>query len=396
MEKIVVTGYGIKAPGVENSMQYKDVLMKGLCTQEVVTGIGPNDTDLVCGIIHNDYNQINSRNYKRYPRVARLAIAATEEALNMSDAPIKNKEGLRTSIIMGTSIGGMAEIEQYAAVSNNKAFRDFPVYGASAGNPHSVSSAVASHVGANGLVLTSSTGCTAGLDAILMAKLLLESKQTDICIVGGSDSPISTGCIYSFSKMRALSKELDIELAGAPFSKDKEGFVLSEGAAVLLLERESIALARGAHIYGTIDSIYSNNDGQSIFGSDKTGDTMLKTLKMAVGDHHPTYVNSQALGLNSNDTIDYIAYKSVFENRIPITSIKGMIGHALGASGVMQAVASLLSIEYNFIPPTIKTTGTGYDLPIVLETAYCDVEQVAITCHGYGGNNTCMLVSGYH
>jgi 3-oxoacyl-[acyl-carrier-protein] synthase II len=395
VKKIVVTGYGIKAPGIEDSQRFKDVLDQGLCTLEVVSGIGPNESDLVCGIIHNEYKRINGRNYRYYPRIARMAIAAADDAVRMSGIEIK--EGLRVSVILGTSVGGLSEIEQYAVYSNNGQYEKFPLIGAGAGNPHSLSSSVAYHIGANGLVFTLSTGCTAGLDSIMMAKVLLESGQSDVCIVGGSDAPISTGCIYSFAKMGALSKDLDIHTAGSPFSMDKEGFVLSEGAAVLVLERELDALARDTAIYGSIDNIYSNNDGQSIFASDLTGETMSKALKMTVGDHLPTYINSQALGLQANDTVEYIAYTNNFEGHsIPITSIKGQIGHAFGASGVMQTVASLISIEYDFIPPTVKTTGYGFgDLPILQETKYCDVNQVVVTSHGYGGNNTCMLLSKY-
>ncbi|GGD65878.1 beta-ketoacyl-[acyl-carrier-protein] synthase family protein [Paenibacillus nasutitermitis] len=394
MEKIVVTGYGIKAPGAQDALQFREVLESGLCTHQVIKGIGPHGSDLIGGIVKGDFKQMNGINYKNYPRVARLAIAAAGDAMEMSG--IAPKEGRRVSVIMGTSVGGLSEIEQYAELSNKGQFERFPLSSAGAGNPHSLSSAVASHIGASGLVFTLSTGCTAGLDAVLMAKLLLETHQSDVCVIGGSDSPVSRGCVYSFSKMGALAREQEIELAGCPFSLDREGFVIAEGAGVMVLEREKDALRRNAQLYGVIDNIYTNNDGQSIFASDLTGRTMTQALQAVLGPHKPTYMNSQALGLNSNDKVEYIAYRNCLESDVPVTTIKSMVGHAFGASGVMQAIASLISMEHRFIPPTIKTSRQGFfDLPIVTETLYQDIEQIVITSHGYGGNNTCMLLSKY-
>ncbi|MBW7458234.1 beta-ketoacyl synthase, partial [Paenibacillus sepulcri] len=232
--------------------------------------------------------------------------------------------------------------------------------------------------------------------AILMAKLLLEANQTDVCIIGGSDAPVTRGCVYSFSKMGALAMELDKEQAGTPFSLDREGFVLAEGAGVLVLERENDALRRDAYLYGVIDNLYTNNDGQSIFASDLTGQMMTKALQGVLGSHVPTYVNSQALGLNANDRVEYLAYNNTFDGDVPVTTIKSMFGHAFGASGIMQAIASLISIEHQFIPPTIKSSRQGFaDLPIVAETRYQEINQIAVTSHGYGGNNTCLLLSKY-
>ncbi|WJH37439.1 hypothetical protein N6H14_22050 [Paenibacillus sp. CC-CFT747] len=302
----------------------------------------------------------------------------------------------RIAVVMGTSIGGLLEIERYAVLSNNRQYRKFPLSGAGAGNPQSLSTAVAYHIGAKGMVLTLATGCTAGMDAMLMAKMLLETNQADICIAGGSDAPLTTGCIYSFSKLGALSREKDVAEAGNPFSKETEGFVMAEGAGVLVLEREHDALRRGADIYGVIENMASKNDGESIFDSDRTGRTMTEVVQAAVGDKHPTYINSQALGLHVNDYSDYTAYMRTFGESIPITSIKGSIGHAFGASGNLQTIAALLSMEYNFIAPTIKSTGKGFEeLPIAFEPHYTPVDRVAVTAHGYGGNNTCLLLGKY-
>ncbi|MFC4769559.1 beta-ketoacyl-[acyl-carrier-protein] synthase family protein [Effusibacillus consociatus] len=394
MGKVVVTGYGIKAPGVRNKQEFKDVLEQGICTQEVLQGIGPNGSDLICGVIHDRFEKINGRNYKHHPRASRLAVAAADDAIEM--AGLRDLRGRRVAILIGSSTSGLAEFEAAAALSTNDQFKKFPFWTAGLVNMHSVSSAVAGHLGIQAQVFTLSTGCTASSDALLLGKLLLESGQSDVCIAGGAEAPFSSVVLYSFAKLNSLPINQGIHQAGVPFSSATEGFVMSEGAAVLILEREADAISRDASIFGIVNRGSANNDGLSINRSDQTGNNMISALRDAVGSIVPTYVNSQALGLNENDTVESIAHRTLFGTSVPITSIKGMIGHAFGASGGMQIVSALLSMEYGFIPPTSKTSGEGYgDLPIVLQTRYCEVRHVAITTHGYGGNNACLLVSKY-
>ncbi|GIP35037.1 beta-ketoacyl synthase N-terminal-like domain-containing protein [Paenibacillus sp. J2TS4] len=392
MDRIVITGYGLKAPGVGDKEEYRNVLEKGVCTQKVVSGLGPHDEDIVCGIISEEAIPLSDRKYRYYPRVARMAIAASDEAVAM--ARLSEDERRHAAIVMGTSVGGLKEIEAYALISGNRQYRKFPISGAGAGNSHSITSALSYHLGVKGQAFTLSTGCTAGVDAMLMGKLLLESGQCEACLVGGSDAPITIGSVYSFMRLGALSRGTDIARAGVPFSLSSEGFVVSEAAAVLVMELESHARRRGARIYGELTGIYSNNDGLSIFESDSTGRNMITAMSRAVGEIRPTFVNSQALGMQSNDQVEAITHRALFGSSVPITSIKGNIGHSFASIGNLQVISALLSIEYGFIPPTIKTDANGFeDLPIVSSVRYECVDHVAITTHGYGGNNTCLLLS---
>jgi 3-oxoacyl-(acyl-carrier-protein) synthase len=394
VQKIVITGYGIKAPMIDNKHQFKEVIEKGICTHEILMGQGPKGSDIVCGVIHNEFELISGRNYKNHPRFSRLAVAAATDAIEQ--AGLHDLKGVRVAVIMGTSVGGIIDVEKGFELSNNQQYRNFPSLAAGLGNYHSASSAISAHFGINGISFTLSTGCTASTDAIIMGKLLLDSGQVDVCIVGGADAPICPFSIYSFSKLRALSTSGDINQAGVPFSENHEGFVMSEGAGVIILERESDALRRNASIWGVLENGYSNNDSVSIYQSDPSGESMINALKETVGSLLPTYVNSQALGLRANDRVDSIAHQKLFGHSVPITSIKGMIGHSLGAVGALQVISALVSMEYSFIPPTINTSGYGYEqLPIVFETQYCQVDRVAITSHGYGGNNSCVLLSQY-
>lgn len=392
MNRVVITGYGLVAPGTSNKKEYKQLLERGLCAQEVIPGMGPNGIDIICGKMDDQF--MGERRYRHYPRVARLAIAASEEAAEM--AGLKDPGQYRTTVIMGTSVGGLIEMEAYAHLTAIKQYRRFPIAMAGSGNPHSLSVAVSQHMGVKGQAFTLSTGCTAGVDAMLMGKMMLESGQADICIAGGSDAPITLGSIYSFMRLGAMSKESDVDKAGIPFSTNSDGFVMSEAAGILVMELESHALRRGAAIYGVLSGIHSNNDGLSIFESDATGRNMTSAMHQAVGELRPTYVNSQALGIKVNDQVEAITHRALFGPSIPITSIKGNLGHSFASIGNLQVISSLLSMEYGFIPRTLKTDAKGFDdLPIVLQTRYETVDHVAVSTHGYGGNNTCLLLSKY-
>ena len=178
------------------------------------------------------------------------------------------------------------------------------------------------------------------------------------------------------------------------FQRSIDGFVLAEGAGVIVLERRQSAQARGQKIYGKIERVISRNEGQKLLSSDITGRHMLEVFQEAVGNTKPSYVNSQALGIETNDQIERFILMETFGLDVPITSIKGMIGHTFGAMGAMQIISSLLSMEYGFIPPTIKTKGNGFeDVPIVYETRHQAVESVCITTHGSSGNNACLLLT---
>lgn len=390
LENIVVTGYGLKIPGALGKESFHKVLEEGKCTHSILRGVGQNQSDIVVGLIEEEFFYMKDRNYKRYPRSTRLAIAAASNAVEMARLTY---EPHRVAVIMGTSAGAILEIEQYSPVALN--LRKFPLQGVSFVDTHTLSASVSEHIGARGPAFTLTTGCTASIDTVLVAKLLLESGQVDACVVGGTDAPLGQWSINGFSKTRSIASNVSISQTGIPFSKEHHGFVISEGAGVLILEREDRAQERGKKIYGRISSVNSRNEGKPILTSDESGQEMLSVYKETVGETIPCYVNSQALGLKINDQIEGFIHKETFKTIVPpITSIKGMVGHCFAAMGAIQIISSLISMEYGFIPPTIKTSGKGFeDLPIVYKTKYQPVEAVSITSHGNSGNNACLLIT---
>ena len=378
---------------IDDTQQFQQILEHGVSTLNIRHGIGPNKTDIVCGQIEHTAHRIDGTNYRSYPKVARLSLLAAVEAVEM--AGLRGMlQSSRVAVIIGTSTGGLIDIEKGAAFSSTGNSTQFPPLSAGLSNFHSGSAAITAHFGLHGLTMTLTNGCTASTDAIVMGKLLLETGQADICIVGGAEAPITPFAIYSFYKSN--EKDGEVEAYGRPFQADCDGFVFSEGAAVLILERETDALQRETAVHGVVAKGSSNNDGLSIYKSDPSGTWMSEAMRELLEGHTPTYVNSQALGLDANDNVEREVHRQLFDDSVPITSIKGMIGHPFGAAGAMQAISALISIEHNFIPPTIRSTGQGFeDLPIVFETMHKDVDSVAITSHGFGGNNSCLLISKY-
>lgn len=389
VDNVVITGYGIKAPGVLNKEDFQRVLENGICTHSVLEGRGKEQSSIIAGVIEDDFAMLRERNYTRYPRSTRMALAAANDAVEMAGLSC---DPHRIAVIIGTSAGAILEVEHYSSVALN--LKKYPLHGVSLVDSHTLSATVAEHIGTRGPTFTITTGCTASLDAVLLAKLLLEAGQVDACIVGGTDAPLGQWSINGFLKTRAITSDVSTNETGVPFSTDHQGFVLSEGAGIIVLENEESALKRGKTIYGRVQKVCSRNEGKPILQTDETGEDMLSVYKETLGNTVPCYVNSQALGLKNNDRIEGFIHKKLFTNTVPLTSIKGMIGHSFAAMGAIQMISALLSIEYGFIPPTIKTRGKGFeDLPIVYQPIYQPVTAVSVTTHGNSGNNACVIVT---
>jgi 3-oxoacyl-(acyl-carrier-protein) synthase len=276
-------------------------------------------------------------------------------------------------------------------------YREIPINFSHIVNYHSITSAIAHFLGAKGISKTITTGCTSSLEAIQDAMVYLKSGKIDMAIVGGTDSLVDKMATYGFAKTKAIALNQTLTDGAIPFSQHSSGFAISEGSGVVILEREESALKRNVPILGEIENIVSNNDGVSIYSLDSTGEQMLNALKEVIRGRKPDYINSQALGIETNDRIEERCSKELFNHEVPYSSIKSMIGNPYGAIGILQVISSLLSINHGFIPPTIRTSKEGFEeMNIVQETRFQTVNEVAVTNHGHGGNNACAYIKRYH
>ncbi|RCW74971.1 beta-ketoacyl synthase N-terminal-like domain-containing protein [Saliterribacillus persicus] len=394
--KIVCTGYGVIAPKTTNVKQYVSNLKEGICALEVVESAGPHDESNIVGYVKEGLEALEKdRKINRLPRVTKLGIVAAKEAIESAKIDINDK---KVGVFFGISLGASGEklYQNTIKDANEDNYHKMPVTFTHYANMHSVTAAIAHFIGVKGIVKTISTGCTASMEAIEEAMLFLESGKIDIAIVGGTDSPISQATTYAFSKTRVLPLNQALHAGAVPFHEDSKGFAMSEAAGVIILEREEDALHRKASIKGEVVEVVSNNDGNYIFSLDVDGDQMLNALKTIIVNRNPDYISSQALGIQINDRIEEKCSNLLFEHKVPYTSIKSMYGNPFGAIGILQVIASFVSMEYNFIPPTIRTDKKGYEkMNIIMETTYQEINEIAITNHGYGGNNACAYLKKY-
>lgn len=384
MDKVVITGYGVKAPNAYNKEHFKNSLENG--TYELDYFNSTTGKRLVIGRVPDE--ELGEHKDTRYARVVKLGLAAAKEALEM--AKLTPKTNRRVTVIFGSASGPTGE----AVITNESCFREdpksYPLLGIGLMSYHSIASAVIGELGVGTKALTVVTGCNSGSDALYMAKLLLDSNKADIVIVGSADAPLCEPVFYGFNKLRMAEADIGMSEAGIPFSS-RNKFIISEGSAVVVLEKESSADERKVKKFGELINVDSINDGLSAYKSDKSGVKMLQVVSDVTNGIIPTYINSQALGLKENDTIELFVRSELFNNEVPITSIKGVTGHPFGAMGMLQMVSSLISIENNFIPKT-KTTLETEKLDIVTKTTYQSIETVCITTHGFGGNSSCILL----
>ncbi|MDL4841773.1 beta-ketoacyl-[acyl-carrier-protein] synthase family protein [Aquibacillus rhizosphaerae] len=394
--KIVCTGYGVIAPNTTNIEQYVSNLEKGVCSLEIVECAGPNNETNIVGFVKEGLEQYElDRKINRLPRVTKLGIVAAKEAMNSANIDIEDK---RIGVFFGISLGASGEelYQNTIKEANDGNYKKIPITFTHYANMHSITASIAHFIDVKGVVKTITTGCTASMEAIEDALLYLKSGKIDVAIVGGTDSPISIATTYAFTKTKVLPLNQELNLGAVPFCERSLGFAMSEAAGVIVLEREEDAIKRKAHIKGEVVDVISNNDGNYIFSLDIEGEQMLKALKEITTNRNPDYINSQALGIQVNDKIEEKCSKQLFEHRIPYTSIKSMYGNPFGSIGILQVISSLLSIQYGFIPPTIRTNKQGYEnMNIIRETTYQEVKEVAITNHGYGGNNACAYIKKY-
>lgn len=394
--KIVCTGYGVIAPKTKNIEDYLYNLEKGICALDVVENEGPHNETNILGVIEEGLESLDGdKQMSRLPKVTKNGIIAAREAVKSAQIDLLGK---KVGTFFGISLGASGEeLYQNAIIhANNDMFRKVPIMATHYANYHSITVSIAQSIGAKGIVRTITTGCTSSLEAIEEAMMYLKAGKIDVAIVGGTDSPLSKATTYAFAKTRLLPLDQSLQEGAVPFQEGSKGFAMAEASGVLVLEREEHAQNRGAVIKGEVVDVMSNNDGVPIFTLETAGTQLMNALREVTAGRTPDYISSQALGIQMNDQIELQTSETLFQHKVPYTSIKSMYGNPFGTIGVLQVIASLLSIEHNFIPPTIRTNQTGYEtMNLVTQTQYKEIKEVAITNHGHGGNNACAYVKEY-
>lgn len=408
--RVVVTGMGIICPIGNNVNEAWTNARNGVNGIDYLQRWSPDEIfTQFAGEVKNfdGAEYFGRREERRLDRVTQLALVATEEAWQSSGLDIEKEDNWRIGTIMGTGIGGLQSL-----VEGTKAFLTRGEKGVRPQLvpmmlPDAPSAAISMRYSLRGINMALSTACATGNNAIGEAASMIARGAADVMVAGGCEGGNVDLALAGFNNMTALSKRNDDpKTASRPFDKDRDGFVIGEGAATLILEERERAIARGATIYGEIIGYGNTSDAYHVTAPMETGEGAVRAMELALEDGGLTiddidYVNAHGTSTPLNDKSETNALKKLFGEKAydkPTSSIKSMTGHLLGAAGAVEAVISLMAIRENYAPPTINqfTQDPECDLDYIPNVGRdLEMRYVMSNSFGFGGHNA-VLVFGEH
>ncbi len=412
--RVVITGIGVVAPGGVGTKEYWSLLTSGRTATRAVSLFDASSfRSRIAAEVDFDpaAHGLGHQEIRRMDRAAQFAVVSAREAVADSGIDLSALDPFRTGVTIGSAVGATMSLDtEYAVVSDGGAswlvdhtyavphlFDQFV--------PSSFASEVAWTVGAQGPAGVVSTGCTSGLDAVGHAVELIREGSADIMVAGATEAPISPISVACFDAIKATSpRNDDPEHASRPFDRTRNGFVLGEGAAVFVLEELESARRRGAHIYAEVAGFASRSNAFNMTGLRPDGLEMAEAIRVALDESRldataVDYINAHGSGTKQNDRHETAAFKkSLGEHAYatPVSSIKSMIGHSLGAIGSLEIAASALAIEHGVVPPTanLHEPDPECDLDYTPLTAReRQIDTVLSVGSGFGGFQSAMVLT---
>ena len=404
--RVVVTGMGAITP----LGQTPDAFWANLLTGK--PGIGPmtlcDPTDYPCRIAGEvrDFDPtqyIDGKEARRMARFSQLAVAAGLTAVESAGLDISQEDPYRVGVVLGNGNGGFPTLEDNCRVLAEKGGMRMTPFFFPMVLPNMAAANLSRFVGAHGYNSTATTACAASNQAIGQALDVIRRGSADVVLAGGTEAGISQLGLAGFAVMRALSTRNDEpEKASRPFDANRDGFVPSEGSAILVLESLEHAQKRDVAIIGEIVGFGCTSDAGHLVQPQETGASAAEAMKLALLDaglglDQVDYINAHGTSTPLNDALETVAIKRLFGDlayKIPISSTKSMIGHSLGASGSLEAIACLKSINDGKVHPTInyQKADPACDLDYVPnQTRSLDVKVVLSNAFGFGGQNACLV-----
>ena len=411
---VVITGIGVVSPFGVGRERYWQHVSHGCSGISKITQF--NVSEWPCQVaaavppvsiadapsLEGDDEENGRSDPKRYSRAALFGVIAGREA--WADAGLRAGEP-GAGVIIGTGGGGIDVGERQYQDFFTTGGRHVTPYAIAVGICGMVSSEVSISLGLRGPSHVLSCGCTSSTDAIGYATALIRSGEHDVMLSGGTDGCVLPGMIFGFARMRAVSTRYNERPAAAsrPFDRDRDGFVLGEGAWMLVLEREDRAQARGATCYARIEGYGSTCDAYHRVQMDPDGDEIVRCIDTALrksGRRHEEigYVNYHGTSTQLNDAIESRCVRRVFgghADRVPGSSTKSMIGHPQGASGAAGVAATALGMSRGMLPPTINLDNPdpACDMDFIPHTARpADIEAALCNCLGFGSKNSALVL----
>ena len=407
--RVVVTGLGVMSPLGETVDEFWDGLSSG---RSGIGKITQCDTDGFPGDIAGEVTGFDAGQYanpketRRMARFSQFAVAAASTAIEDSGIDVSNNNE-RIGVVMGNGNGGFPTTEDNAKILFEKGGMRVSPFFIPMILPNMAAAQVSRIFNLTGYTSTVITACAAGNQAIGEAYEAIRRGAADVIVAGGCEAGISRIGLGGFHVIRALSRYGgDPKSASKPFDSNRDGFVPAEGAGVLVIESLEHAIARGAEIKGEIIGYAVSSDAYHAVQPDENGEGAARAIKWAIKNAGKRfsdidYINAHGTSTPLNDASETKAIKLAFGDlayKIPISSNKSMIGHALGGAGAIEAVASLKTIQANLIPPTInyETPDPKCDLDYVPNVARkSEVDTVLSNNFGFGGQNACVIFSSY-
>ena len=352
---------------------------------------------------------VDHREGKRMDRFSQFAIAAAIQAVNDSGLDFSREDVSRVGVIVGTGIGGIKEIEEQHIKLLNKGVRQVSPFTVPRLMANAAGGNIAIRYGLCGPNFCAVSACASGSHAIGEAFCNILVGRSDVMITGGSEAALTPVGLASFCAARSLStRNNDPTVASRPFDKDRDGFVLSEGAGIVVLEEYEHAKKRDANIYAELLGYSATDDGHHITAPMPDGKGAAITMKLAlidaaIGPEKIDYINAHGTGTELNDIAESMAIRATFGEhayKLPISSTKSGLGHLLGASGAVEIIVCVKAINKSVIPPTINLDNQDErcDLKmdfVPLEARQADVNIAMSNSFGFGGHNACLVVGKF-
>jgi 3-oxoacyl-[acyl-carrier-protein] synthase II len=408
--RVVVTGYGMVTPLGHNVLDNWEALVAGRTGTGRITLFDPTGYDSQVAGEVKDWDPtryLDRKEARRTDRFSQFALVAAQEALRHADLAIDPENGPRVATIIGTAHGGITTLlEEYDVLRTRGPGRVSPFV-----VPMMLSDMACGNVsiryGARAVNYSLVSACASGADSIGEAANIIRRGDADVALAGGAEAPITPLTVAGYSAARALGTiNDDPEHASRPFDARRTGFIMAEGAGILVLEAEEHARARGATIYGELAGYGATSDAFHITQPDEQGTGAMRAMQMALAQaglqpDDVSYLNAHGTSTPLNDRLETLAIKRVFGEYarvLPVSSSKSMTGHLLGAAGAIEAIVSLLAIQHGVIPPTVNYVVPDPEcdldyVPNVARNAAVDV--VMSNSLGFGGHNASLVFRRY-
>jgi len=408
--RVVITGLGAITPIGHTVDDFWEGLVAGR------SGVGPvTQFDAsaypcqIAGEVHGFHPEdyMDRKTARRMARGVQFAMAAAQQALTDAGIRLPSRESSRVGIVLGTAMGGFDMAMSGIDIVRSRGWRRVGPTVIAASLPNMAAFHISQEYGIQGYSSTITTACASGTQAIGTATDVIRSGRADVMITGGAEALVTEMAFAGFSAMRGLSLRNDEpSRALRPFDKNRDGFLLGEGAAIFILERLDHALDRGARIYAEVLGSATSADAYNIAIPDPEGTGAMYAMKWALEDADVTcdeidYINAHGASTPVGDAVETLAIKRLFGERayeIPVSATKSMVAHSMGAAGALEAAACVMTIVSGTIHPTInyETPDPDCDLDYVPnEARQADVRTVLSNSFGLGGQNACLVLRRY-